>query len=115
MLLTLDVKNAKSLKSVSIELDRLTTLLGSNGTGKSNIINVLKYFYECMDSNKILSLEDNLNPYIQYSEVVLKYDMRLIKSIVTEAITNKVLGRNTKNYFLKINEICQKYCDKEGV
>lgn len=115
MLSTIEIKNVKSLKSVKIDFNKITTLLGSNGTGKSNIINVLKYVYDALDANETINLQDTLNPYTQNSEITLRYDMKLIKTIAKNALSDKVIDGNVYSYFRKLLEICNDYCNKEDI
>ena len=42
----LAVKNLRSIKNASLELDAVTPLLGPNGSGKSTWLLALKWFYE---------------------------------------------------------------------
>ncbi|MGH2318610.1 retron Eco8 family effector endonuclease [Planococcus sp. SE5232] len=115
MLQTIEIYNVKSLKSVRIDFNKVTNLLGSNGTGKSNIINVLKYVYDALDTNETVNLQDSLNPYIQNSEIILKYDMKLIKTIARNALSDKVIDSNVHHYFRKLLEICKEYANNENI
>ena len=39
------IKNFKSIKSCDISLSELNVLIGENGTGKTNLLDAISYFY----------------------------------------------------------------------
>lgn len=39
------IKNFKSIKSCDISFSELNVLIGENGTGKTNILDAINYFY----------------------------------------------------------------------
>ncbi len=45
---TFQVKNYKSLASVSVDLEPLTIFVGANGSGKSNLLDALQFLGECV-------------------------------------------------------------------
>lgn len=75
------INNFKSLKNIAIKIestDDVYCLLGRNGVGKSNIIDAIKYFYDCLNA-KIKSNNsyiDNVNQYSQKMEIEIIYDLK---------------------------------------
>ncbi len=51
MITRLRVKNFKSIKEVDVALSRLSVLVGENGAGKSNVVDVLRFVKEALDDN----------------------------------------------------------------
>ncbi|MGD1904443.1 MAG: AAA family ATPase [Leptolyngbyaceae cyanobacterium] len=65
MLTKIEIKNYKSICSASIELSPFTLLIGANGTGKSNLISLLKEISkEKPEINKV-----DLHPQPSYSAI----------------------------------------------
>jgi len=54
----INVKNFRSLKNVTIDLDKLTLLLGRNGSGKSSVLHAINIFYTL---NARIRLDDYFN------------------------------------------------------
>lgn len=72
-------KNCKSLKDISLSNNDLNLLIGENGTGKTNIIKALDYFYSNLtEDNFNEELYDKNNPYSQYFEITVEYDLSLL-------------------------------------
>ena len=72
-------KNCKSLKDISLNINDLNLLIGENGTGKTNIIKALDYFYSNLtEDNFNEELYDKNNPYSQYFEITVEYDLSLL-------------------------------------
>ena len=87
------ISNFKSLKSIDLDTSSrhdLFCFFGKNGSGKSNIIDALNYFYECLDdSSKIIKVIDNQNPYVNKMEIELIYNLdRLFNISSNEYIDN---------------------------
>jgi predicted ATPase len=47
------IRNFRSLVDVSIDLDRLTVLIGRSGTGKTNFVNAVRFLRDCLSSRQI--------------------------------------------------------------
>ncbi len=45
------IKNFKSIKDLNLDLDSLNVLIGANGVGKSNFINVFKFLNKVLDKS----------------------------------------------------------------
>ena len=73
------IRNYKSIKKVSIDLERnrydLQCFIGINGSGKSNLLDAIEYFYEMLidEKNKQRIIDTN-NIYLQSAEIELEYD-----------------------------------------
>ena len=111
----INIKNFKSLQNVSIDFDRerydIQCIIGKNGTGKSNIIDAINYFYK-MSLNDVLyndSCTDTNNRYIQKMQIEFIYDLGMtfklnsndyLDSIIDELVPyikdNKILLRLTQ-------------------
>ncbi|MFY0216285.1 AAA family ATPase [Bacillus cereus] len=77
-----ELKNCKSIKNIQISFNQINCLLGENGTGKTNILKSIKYFYDNLTGKKASdSLYDKANPYIQSFEITLYYDFSRLKKI----------------------------------
>ena len=81
----IEVKNYKSIKYINLELNTLNCIIGENGSGKSNILKALKYFYDNLTKNNAnKSIFDKQNPYSHYVEISVKYDFSNILKIIQE-------------------------------
>ena len=62
----LEVKNYKSLKEFEIDFGKFNVLVGKNASGRSNIINCLKFIHDLSSS----SIHDQINLRGGYSKIV---------------------------------------------
>jgi type I restriction enzyme M protein len=53
----LDIGNFRSIKKTRLDLDRLTVLLGGNGAGKSNVVDVFRFISEALSLGLFTALE----------------------------------------------------------
>jgi predicted ATPase len=58
MISHLGVRNFKSLASIDLELTRPTVLIGRNGAGKSNVVDVLRFVRDCVADGLDKALTD---------------------------------------------------------
>ena len=73
------VHNSKSLNKVDIALEDINCFIGENGTGKTNILKCLNFFYLSLTEKRFeSSLFDKDNPYNDYLEITLTYDLSKI-------------------------------------
>ncbi|MGG7214382.1 retron Eco8 family effector endonuclease [Clostridium nigeriense] len=76
---SIKIRNFKSLKKIDINLNNnydIHCFLGRNGSGKSNLLDALNYFYDNLNKHSILEdVIDNSNPYIQRMEITLVYEL----------------------------------------
>lgn len=58
----INIRNFKSLQNVTIDFDKekydIQCIIGKNGTGKSNILDAISYFYK-MSQNDFVSVENH--------------------------------------------------------
>lgn len=81
-LIEISIKNYKSIGSCIFQLNGVTALLGENGTGKSNILSAVRYFYDNLisrsESDEIFDHNNRLNNRV---EIALTYDLSRLKRI----------------------------------
>lgn len=71
------IKNYKCIKECNIDLSSISFLIGSNGTGKSTIIDAISYFYLNLTQNNISQEIFDKNNYFSNSvSITLIYDLR---------------------------------------
>jgi len=107
------LKNIKSLKNIDISFSDVSCLIGENGTGKSNIIKALKHFYDNLNESKPdFSLFDKNNPYNDYFEISVTYDLdRLLK--ITQNNVERQLLEQVHPFFKKVLELIFDFVDEE--
>lgn len=100
------IKNFKSIKTCDLKLDNLNLLIGENGTGKSNIIEAIKYFYENLTSTHVDNdIFDKNNKFSNEVNITLYFDLQ---DFINKAKNNiKVAQFNDKvttykNFYNKI-------------
>lgn len=102
-IIDINIKNFKCLKDINIYIGdkyELSCFLGKNGTGKSNILNAIKYFYDNMFSYYGHSRAiDNRNIYIQNMEISITYDFSNLLSNKTLSIHLQDSINNLEPYF----------------
>ncbi|SIQ31440.1 Predicted ATP-dependent endonuclease of the OLD family, contains P-loop ATPase and TOPRIM domains [Halanaerobium kushneri] len=77
------IKNCISLKDIEINLKNSNCLLGENGTGKSNLLKTIYYYYKKLTDEKVdFTIRDKENSYNQYSEIKVTYDLSNFKNIL---------------------------------
>lgn len=80
------IKNYKCIRDYKLNLKQMNLLLGENGSGKTNILSAVVYFYANMISQKpSYHVFDENNPLNDQIEIALTYDM------------GKLLMRSRKN------------------
>lgn len=79
-LINISIKNYKSVGSCVFRFNGVTALLGENGTGKSNILSAVRYFYDNLvyrsESDDIFDHNNRLNNRV---EIALTYDLGRLK------------------------------------
>jgi len=70
------IKNFKSIKACDISLSELNLLIGENGTGKTNLLDAISYFYlNLTESNISDSVFDENNRYSNELRITFVYDL----------------------------------------
>lgn len=70
------IKNYKCIRDYKISLKQVTLLLGENGSGKTNILSAISYFYANMISQEpSQKIFDENNPLNDQAEITLTYDL----------------------------------------
>lgn len=70
------IENYKSIKRCDIDLNNTTVLIGANGTGKTNILEAIHYFYSNLTENNISeSIFDANNRFSNEVKVTLTFDL----------------------------------------
>ena len=87
------IKNLLSFDDVLInDIHDINCIIGKNNVGKSNLLKLLRYFYQKLNNEKVLPPSLNSN-YDSHGSITIQYDITRIKSIVT--------GKNNNSPFLK--------------
>ena len=87
----LKIENYKSIKKVYIEISEINALIGKNGSGKSNIISAIYFFYENLnksDSVKYTDIFDKNNKYSNEVRITIGYNLERLKKRCYENIKN---------------------------
>lgn len=70
------IKNYKCIRDFKMDLKQLNILLGENGSGKTNVLSAILYFYDNMISRKpSLEVFDENNRLNDQVEITLTYDL----------------------------------------
>lgn len=105
------IKNYKSIKKIEFNLENMNCIIGENGSGKTNILEAIKFFYSNLTSNKFNNeIIDRINPYIDFTEISLTYDFNRIKIIAENQINN--LTENA--LFYQIVKYINQYADENN-
>lgn len=99
----IEITNSKSLRKVSIPLVELNCLVGENGSGKSNVLRNVEYFYlNLTDKHIHPELKDKHNPYNDL-EITVTYDFtRIYKIARSHEDGHQIYGWEYNNFFKKI-------------
>lgn len=74
-LIRVKIENFKSIKKCDIMLSELNVLIGENGTGKTNILEAIQYFYDNLTASKVSDLVfDQNNRYSNEIRITLYFD-----------------------------------------
>ena len=76
------IKNYKSIKHCDVTLSELNVLIGENGTGKTNLLEAINYFYNNLTDNNVhTDIFDENNRYSNEVRITLVYDFTEILKI----------------------------------
>lgn len=77
------IKRYKSIKNCDAVISKENLLVGENGSGKSNFISAIKYFYSnLLKNNKREDVFDENNKYSNEVVISIYYDIREINKVV---------------------------------
>ncbi|OTY80061.1 hypothetical protein BK749_01615 [Bacillus thuringiensis serovar vazensis] len=106
----IEIHNSRSLNKVFLKLSNINCLIGENGTGKTNILKCINYFYMNLTENNIDdSLFDKNNPYNDMLEISMTYDLSKIIKIAQNSYNRNIV---THKFFRNILFDIAKYLDK---
>lgn len=81
-LIKVHIENYKSIRNCTMQVDKINLLLGQNGTGKSNLLSAVQYFFENLISKKESNdIYDNNNTLNNRVKIALTFDLSRIKKI----------------------------------
>lgn len=96
----LKIENYKSIKKMYIEILDINALIGGNGSGKSNIISAIHFFYSNLnksDNIELLDVFDKNNKYCNEVRITIGYDLDTLRRRCYENIKN--IGGKKYNSF----------------
>lgn len=81
------IKNYKSIKKCDISLSELNVLIGENGSGKSNILEAIDYFYRNLTRTEMREdIFDVNNRFSNEVNIAIEYDFKKIVDASDEKI-----------------------------
>ena len=70
------IENYKSIKRCDLDLNNLNALIGANGTGKTNILDAVSYFYSNLTEQHIDNAVFDLNnKFSNQVRITLTFDL----------------------------------------
>lgn len=78
----------------------INCIIGKNNVGKSNLLKLIRYFYEKLDDKRIIPPALNSN-YSSFGLITVTYDTSRIKSIVTSTKNNSKFLKHIYNVLFK--------------
>lgn len=103
---TICIRNYKCIRDYKIALKQMNLLLGENGSGKTNILSAIVYFYENMISqNPSYQVFDENNPLNDKVEITLTYDLSRI--LIRSRRNRKRKKEKYLTYYKKIEGIAE--------
>ncbi len=100
----IEVKNFKCFKNIKLELKNFNVIIGKNASGKSNIINIIKFIKDIlMDGiDDAIDLQGGIN-YLYNSNIKNKEPIKI--KFVINTFDNETFNRMNIMYFLKKKNI----------
>lgn len=79
---TIKIENFRSIRRATIDFNKINILIGTNGSGKSNIISALEYFYKNLSNNDDdINIFDINNKFSNYVKISITFDFSEIVKI----------------------------------
>ncbi|MBL5898859.1 retron Eco8 family effector endonuclease [Lelliottia amnigena] len=86
---SIKINNLLSYNELYInEIRELNCVIGKNNSGKSNLLKLLRFFYQKIEGRKVLTPSLNSN-YSSFGSITIEYDLSRIKKIVTSSRSKK--------------------------
>ncbi|AKE09142.1 retron Eco8 family effector endonuclease [Serratia liquefaciens] len=83
------IKNLLSYDEIFInEIRDINCIIGRNNSGKSNLLKLLKFFYQKIEGKRVLPPSLNSN-YSSFGSITIEYDLSRIKKIATSSRVKK--------------------------
>lgn len=103
---SIEISGYRSISHLKLNARQITALIGQNGSGKSNLLSAIQYFYrnltEVWEEEGIF---DTSNPYRNEIRIRVTYDLKNVMKIVNH---NQNKGsENYQKYYRKIQAIFQ--------
>lgn len=76
------IENYKSIKDIFLKISDINTLIGENGSGKSNILSAMKFFYSKLNEQSSISpidIFDINNKYSNEVKITIGYNLKKLK------------------------------------
>lgn len=103
---SIHIKNYKCIQDYKINLKQMNLLLGENGSGKTNILSAIMYFYDNMISQKpAYDIFDENNRLNDKVEITLTYD--LSKFLIRSRKNRKEKKERHINYYNAIEKLSE--------
>ncbi|WP_111638169.1 retron Eco8 family effector endonuclease [Marinomonas shanghaiensis] len=97
---SIKIKNLLSFDDFLMDdINDFNCIIGKNNVGKSNLLKLLRFFYNSLNGEKVISPELN-SKYDSFGSITLTYDLTRIKSIV-RSNTKSAYLKNIYNVFFK--------------
>lgn len=98
------IRNYKSIRDFQIELKDMNLLLGENGSGKTNFLSAVKYFYDnLLFDRSSQEVFDNNNALNDKMEIILTFDMERMLVRSRKNLKNQI--PQYSNYYKKITRL----------
>ena len=95
------IKNLLSYDDFFIsDIKDINCIIGQNNVGKSNLLNLLSYFYSKMEGNQEIAPTLN-SSYSTVGSITIGYDLSLLNKIVTSKQINSPYQKHIYNTFFK--------------
>lgn len=100
---SIHIKNYKSIREFKIQTKSMNLLLGENGSGKTNVLSAVNYFYKNMISQNLKRDIFDKNNYLNDKvEIELTYDLQ--KILIRIRMNRKKGKENYVNYYKEIEK-----------
>ena len=97
----IEITGYRSIAYLNMEMNQITTLIGRNGSGKSNILSALNYFYK-----NLLTVQDEQNSFDTNNRlrneicIRITYDLKQILKIIKRNLNDE--KKEYENYYKKV-------------